>query len=193
MPNVNQQFARVRYSSLLVASSLFLLTAGTAPALADLSQTDLAAISTAVQGAVSGASQGGPAAMADAIKTVTDDLVGKFGNANCGQVAAVIVADALADGASPQSVGQGIGEAALTVGPPCSDQIADAVGSGGGAEVLAAFDAAVSGQPGGQKLADEADAAANKRNPSAFSVSVGGSVSGSVGVGAGFCVNASCN
>jgi hypothetical protein len=164
-----------------------------APAYADLSQTDLAAISASVQSALSGAAAGGPAAMADAVKTVTTSLLGQYGAQNGTQVAAAIIADALADGASPQAVGQGMGGAALSVGAPGANNIADAVGGGGGSDTLAAFDATVSGQPGGEALVAEADAAANKRKPSALGgVSVGGPSGGTTGVGGGYCVNPSC-
>lgn len=193
MSNVNQgRHARLRISS-LIGASLIVLVVGTAPALGDLSQTDLSAISANVQSALAGAAQGGPTALADAVKTATTSALGMYGAQNGPQVAAAIIADALADGAPPQAVGQGMAAAALGIGAPGSNTIADAVGGSGGADVLAAFDAALAGTPGGEALIAEADAAANKRTASALGITVGGGIGVGVGVGGGFCVNASCN
>jgi len=145
-----------------------------------------------VQSALAASASGGPAATADALKTATLTLLGQYPQ-NGPEVASAIIADALADGASPQAVGQGLGEAALGAGAPGSNEIADAIGSDGDSEALAAFDTTVSGTPGGSALAAEADAAAQRRVPSAFGgVTIGGSVGGTVGAGGGACVTPSC-
>jgi len=178
--------------SSVIVSSMILFAAGTVGAkAADLSQDDLATISTSVQSALAAAASGGSAATAEALKTATLTLLSQYPQ-NGPEVAAAIIADALADGASPQAVGQGLGEAALGAGAPGSNEIADAIGGDGDSETLAAFDTTVSGAPGGSALAAEADAAAQKRVPSAFGgVTIGGSV-GVTGAGGNACLTPSC-
>src|SRR5690242_13480692 len=90
--------------SSVIVGSMFLFAAGTVGArAADLSQSDLATISTSVQSALAASASGGPAATADALKTATLTLLGQYPQ-NGPEVASAIIADALADGASPQAV-----------------------------------------------------------------------------------------
>lgn len=91
----------------LASAAVLLVSAG--QAMADLSQSDQAAISQAVQSALAGAN-GNPAAQVDALKAVTSSLLGKFGADNDPQVVSLIVADALADGASQQTVDLALGD-----------------------------------------------------------------------------------
>lgn len=90
----------------LTSTAALLLSAG--QALADLSQADQASIAQAVQSALAGAAN--PGAQADALKAVADSLLGKFGADNDPQVVAAIQADALADGASQQTVDVALGD-----------------------------------------------------------------------------------
>src|SRR5215472_602326 len=96
------KLTRRNVRALLLSSAVLL--AGAGQAAADLSQSDMAAISAAVQSALAGAANGGQAAQVDALKAVTMGLLGKFGADNDPQVVNAIVADALADGASQQTV-----------------------------------------------------------------------------------------
>ena len=92
--------------ALLLTSTLLFVSAG--QALADLSQADLASIAAAVQSALAGAN--GQAAQVDALKALTDSLLGKYGADNDAQVVSAIQGDALADGASPQTVDLALGD-----------------------------------------------------------------------------------
>lgn len=185
----------------VISISSFTMMLATAPALGALSESDLGAISTAVSNAIaSSSSGGGQPALTQALTALTASSVNQYGAANASSVASNIMQDAIADGASPQSVGQAMGAAALAIGAPASNDIADAVGEGGGTDTLAAFDASVSGAPGGAELEAEADGAAGKRKHTAFgSVNIGGGVTGAggalglgLGLGIALCVNPSC-
>ena len=192
---------RVYRAGLVASISALAMVLATAPAFGDLSVTDLGAISTAVSSAVAtpspSSSAGTPSAPTQALTSLTTSSMGQYGPANGPTVASAIITDAVADGASPQSVGQAMGEAALAIGAPGSNDIAQAVGEDGDSEMLAAFDAAVAGAPGGAELQTVADNAGNKRQTnSSFGVNIGGGVVGaggpSIGGGIALCVNPSC-
>jgi len=187
---------RVHRLGLVASVAAFTMMAATVPAWGDLSQADLGAIATAVASALASSSQGGPAAMASALASLTTTDVNQYGAANASIVASAIIADAIADGDTSTGVGQAMGQAALASGAPASNDIADAVGGSGNTELLAAFDASVSGAPGGAALEAEADDASyHRKAPLIGGVTVGGGVSGAgAGFGAGLavCVNPSC-
>jgi len=117
----------------------------------------------------------------------------QFGATEGKDVAAQIIADALADGATPKEIGEALAEAALELGAPMSTEIADAIGGLGDGETLAAFDAAVAASAGGAELASEADAYAERRRKPPIDVNVGGDISGAgTGPNGSGCINPSC-
>ena len=160
---------------------------------------DPSAVSSAVTTAIAGANSGGPSAITEAIKTATETQLHQFGPADAKAVLSDIISDAMAGGATPQEIGQALAEAALELGAPFSDDIAEAVGASGDSETLAAFDATVAASPGGARLAEVADANFGKNTPAGplgvgAVVSVGGGVSGAgVGANGSGCVETSPN
>jgi hypothetical protein len=162
-------------------------------ALADLSPDNAGAISTSLSAALNAVTQPDNAAKAAAVQTQTASLVNQFGPENSEDVASAIISDSLGDGASPQSVGTGLANAALAVGASGGTAIADAVGRFGNAEVLAAFDAALSASANGDDLEEEADASASVHGFGFGSVTIGGGVHGSGGAGGAPCPNPSCS
>ncbi len=102
---LNQSGRKVR--TLMLTSAVVLL-ASVGQADADLSQSDLTAISVAVQNALAGAN--GQPAQVDALKGVDANFLGKFGPDDDPQVQCAIFADALADGASLQTVNLALGD-----------------------------------------------------------------------------------
>ena len=143
--------------SVTLTTAMLMFTCTLAPAVADIGQSDLATISSAVAQALQTASSVGPSAEASALQPLIQADIGQYGPDNQKEVAATIIADALADGSAADSVGKAMAQAALALGKPASLEIAQAVGECGNPEVLAAFEEAVRGQPGGDELADEAE------------------------------------
>lgn len=135
----------------------------TTPTLADLSDSDLAAISNAVASALAGASPTGPNAVADALKTVIVGEITQNGPDNAQAISATIIADALADGAPAQSIGDAMGSAALALGAPSANEIADAVSTNGDVGMLQSFDAAVAASPSGGEIQAEEESTSNRR------------------------------
>jgi hypothetical protein len=99
--------------ALFLASAVLL--AGVGPALAALTQADLATIASAVQSALAGAQ---PGAQADALQGVYQNLLGKFGSDNDQALKDAIIQDALADGASQQVVDSAFGKNRGGQNPP---------------------------------------------------------------------------
>jgi hypothetical protein len=184
---------------LALVAGLCLLPFASTQAMASIAPGDASAIGSAVTTAITGAAPGGQSAITDAIKTAAETELKQYGPDNAKEVAADIIADALAGGATPQELGEALAEASLELGPPFSTDNADAVACAKDSETLGAFDVAVSGSPGGQQLAAEADAEAAKcalrgGGPLATgSVEPGGSVTGTGKEenGSG-CVDVSC-
>jgi hypothetical protein len=194
-------------SSISTLAGLGLLILLAVPAFGALSPADQGAIGSAVSTSINAASAGGPSAIADAIKVAVEAQIGKYGPANAQDVAAEIIKDALAAGATPEEIGQALAEAALELGPPMNLAIADAVGSAHDADTLAAFKLALADKPGGAELIAEADAKAGNAKVGVLcmhgilpepdcgmdSVEPGGGAQGTGGTASGSgCVDASC-
>jgi hypothetical protein len=171
---------------------------------ATLSQADATAIAGTIATAISNAKAGLPAgatqqqiddAVAAAISSATQTLMGQYQNDDPAMVAAAIVTASLDAGGSSQAVGKGMALAAIALAGTKADAIATAVGRTGNADVLASFDATVKALGGelGKKLALEADGAASVGSAGVQAgVTVGGPPgNASVGVGLG-CANPSC-
>ncbi len=181
----------VALAALTAASTIF----AAAPAVAAV---DPAPISVAVTTAISGATPGGPAAVTSAIKTTIETELHQVNEVDAKAIIADIIADAMKAGATPQEIGQALAEAALDLGAPLSNDIADAVGGSGDSETLAAFDTTVAASAAGAQLAAEADAHANHNEAGGplglGGISAGGGVSGAgTGPGGSGCVEATCN
>jgi hypothetical protein len=175
-----------------LAGTVALIIAGSS-ALADLSPDNASAISTSLSTALTAVTQPDNAAKAAAIQAQTSSLLGQFGPDSSEDVAAAIIVDALSDGASPQAVGTGLAHAALALGGSGGTAIADAVGRSGNADVLAAFDAALSDADNGDELEEEADASASVHFSGFGSVTIGGGVTATGGAGGAPCPHPSCS
>lgn len=120
----------------LLSVGAFALSASTASA--DLSQTDLSSIATAVDNAIAAAKAALPpgateaqinAAVAGAISSETQALITEYGTTNPMLVAEAVITAATQDGASDRAIGDGMATAALAEGATVGLEIADAVGS----------------------------------------------------------------
>jgi hypothetical protein len=162
-------------------------------ALAALSPDNASAISTSLSTALTAVTQPDNASKAAAIQAQATSLIGQYGPDNAEDVAAAIIADSLADGASPQAVGMGLAHAAVGIGGNGGTAIADAVGRSGNPDILAAFDAALADSANGDELEEEADASASVHFGGFGSVAIGGGVTAAGGAGGAPCPNPSCS
>jgi hypothetical protein len=161
----------VRAASLALLASTAVVTMTAVPAMAQISAGDLAAIGTAVANAINAAKAGLPAgasqaqvdaAVAAAIASETNALIGQYSSDNPELVAEAVITAAGDVGASAGAIGTGMADAALGAPPGIGKQIADAVGNTGQAGSVTSFEntANASGTKQGQELADDAGNAA---------------------------------
>src|SRR5579872_2066960 len=98
-------------SSLSALAGLGLLALAAGPAYAAISPADQGAIGSSVSTAINAATSGGPSAITDAVKVSAETEIGQFGPDNAQAVAAEIIKDSMAAGATPDEIGQALAEA----------------------------------------------------------------------------------
>jgi hypothetical protein len=148
---------------MLSASAVVLMPASGGAAVG----SDLSSITAAVDSAITAARAGLPqgasqaqvdAAVAAALSSVTQSLISSNSSANPMVIAEAVIAAADRDGASAQSIGAGLGAAALSESPSVGLEIADAVGATAPNGATQAFEATTNGAgtTQGQTLASAA-------------------------------------
>ena len=194
----SKRCAAERLRALLLSSvaSAAALAAGSGAALAALSPDDTRSIQQSVASSLSTANvknAGDIPTIAQELDGLTESLVKKYGSAEAKNVAAAVVSAALDDGAPPEAVGRGMALAALNLGKPDGDAVADGVGRAADSATLAAFNqnATASSTPEGTQLSQEAEqaqgeeqTAGNRREPQR-NVAVGSVVIPSTGTAGG--------
>jgi len=164
--------------------------------MAALSPDDTRSIQQSVASSLSAANvrnAGDIPTIAQELDGLTESLVKKYGSAEAKDVAAAIVSAALGDGAPPEAVGRGMALAALNLGKPDGDAVADGVGRAADSATLAAFNqnATASSTPEGTQLSQEAEqaqgeqeTAGNRKEPQR-NVAIGSVIIPSSGVAGG--------
>ena len=185
----------VRAALLSSIATATLLTLS-AEAQAALSPDDLRAIQQEVASSLSAANTKNPGdipTIAQQVDGLTESLIKKYGSGQAKDVAGAVVKDALDDGAPAEAVGRGMALAALNLGKPDGDAVADGVGRAGDASTLQAFNqnATASNTTEGTQLSQEAEqaqgeaeTAGNRREPQR-NVAIGSVIIPSTGTAGG--------
>ena len=176
--------------------SFAVVVTGSVSAHATLSPDQQRAVEQGVASSLSTANTknaGDIGAIAQELSGLTETLIKKYGSAKAADITSAVVAAATSDGAPPEAIGRGLALAAVRLGKPDSDAIADGVGHAGNAATVAAFsqNATASNSEEGTQLSQEAaqaqtgnEAAGNRKEPQR-NVAIGSVVIPSSGVAGG--------